>query len=224
MIVKRIWLSVVLCWIGVGSLYGCSSVFKGEGSPATRYYLLSSMEKGQAGDESFHREIRLALEPVELPDYLSRLQIVHRLGDHRLAIGETDLWGEDLDSGITRVMVENFSRLMNSDQVWRLPMKNPIQPDFRLRVQFIRFEVDSDGRVLLSARWKLQGQGKYKDLEFSNMTEIHGDQNDTLDTDGQIAALSTLLETFCRQIAAKIPLQPGEKISQHNLDRLTKDR
>ncbi|HAT49390.1 MAG: membrane integrity-associated transporter subunit PqiC [Nitrospirae bacterium] len=196
---------LVLCWIGLSGLYGCSSIIKGEGSPVTRYFLLSSMNQGQAGDEAFHRAIRLAIEPVELPDYLSRLQIVHRLGDHRLAFGETDLWGEDLDSGVTRVMVENFSRLMNSSRVWRLPMKNPIQPDFRLRVQLIRFEVDSDGRVLLSARWTLQGA--FKDQEFGEFSEIHGGHVGTQDTDAQIAALSTALETLCREIAAKIPNQ-----------------
>ncbi|MBF0133905.1 MAG: membrane integrity-associated transporter subunit PqiC [Magnetococcales bacterium] len=198
---------LVLCWIGMSGLYGCSSILKGEGSPATRYYLLSSMNKGAAGDTAFHREIRLAMEPVELPDYLSRLQIVHRLGDHRLAFGETDLWGEDLDSGLTRVMVENFSRLMNSNNVWRLPMKNPVQPDFRLRVQFIRFEVDSDGRALLSARWTLQGQGAYKDQTFGTISEIHGGSIGTQNTDAQVAALSAVLETFCREIAANIPNQ-----------------
>lgn len=198
---------LVLCWIGMSGLYGCSSILKGEGSPATRYYLLSSMNKGEAGDAAFHREIRLAMEPVELPDYLSRLQIVHRLGDHRLAFGETDLWGEDLDSGLTRVMVENFSRLMNSNNVWRLPMKNPVQPDFRLRVQFIRFEVDSDGRALLSARWTLQGQGAYKDQAFGTISEIHGGPVGTQNTDAQVAALSAVLETFCREIAANIPNQ-----------------
>lgn len=198
---------LVLCWIGMSGLYGCSSIIKGEGSPVTRYYLLSSMNKGQAGDEAFHRAIRLAMEPVELPDYLSRLQIVHRLGDHRLAFGETDLWGEDLDSGVTRVMVENFSRLMDSSRVWRLPMKNPVQPDFRLRVQLIRFEVDSDGRVLLSARWTLQGQGAFRDQEFGKSSEIHGDHVGTKNTDAYIASLSAALETLCREIAANIPNQ-----------------
>ncbi|HIJ82607.1 MAG TPA: membrane integrity-associated transporter subunit PqiC [Magnetococcales bacterium] len=199
---------VCLSWSTV--LFGCASMIKGEGTPVTHYYLLSAMGEKKSGDAVLRRGVRLALEPVEVPDYLARLQLVYRQGDHRLAVDESDLWAEDLDAGLVRVMVENLSRLMDSDSVWRLPMKKPVPYDFRLWVQFIRFELDSDSRVRLAARWKLRGQGDFENKVIGSVTEIRGDRVDVADKEAYVAALSVVLEEFCRRIVAQIPNERRE--------------
>lgn len=201
MTMKHRWLIPLLCLPWLSGLFGCSSVIKGEGSPATHYYLLSATADKNTTATPLRQDIRLALEPVEIPDYLARPQIVHREGDHRLVVEELDLWAEDLDAGLARVMAENFATLLNSDFVWRLPTKKSMHPDFRLGVQFLRFEVDSAGRALLSAHWKLRSR---ENVLAEEITEIRGDKREMGDKNAQVAALSTVLETFCRKISSKI--------------------
>ncbi|MBF0630982.1 MAG: membrane integrity-associated transporter subunit PqiC [Magnetococcales bacterium] len=200
---RRGWL-----WFGLLLLLaGCASMVTGEGSPPTRYYLLSSMAEHKRGNVP--HKVRLALEPVELPDYLTRPQIVYRQGDHRLAMEESDLWAETLDAGLARVMVDNLSILLDSDQIWSLPVKRTQPPEMRLWVRMLRFEVDAGGRASLAARWKLQGR---EGQEFMNaaLTELQGHQIDVRDKDAQVAALSSILEEFCRQVAARVVRNMGE--------------
>ncbi|MBF0422037.1 MAG: membrane integrity-associated transporter subunit PqiC [Magnetococcales bacterium] len=197
---KYRYLMAMICWLG---LSGCGAVIKGEGSSATHYYLLTATATKTTSDGALPRNrVRLALEPVEIPNYLSRPQIAYRQGGNRLLLEEFDLWAEDLDQGLARVMVENLSRLTGSDQVWRLPAHQPKRADYRLWVQFVRFEMDTDGRAALTARWRLRTQDG---RETENVADMLGDRVDIQNTESYIAALSHLLESLCRQIAEKMP-------------------
>lgn len=197
------WMAMV-CWLVIsGGMAGCASMIKGEGSPTTHYYLLSSLDAKQPGDETLLRkDLRLALEPVEIPDYLARPQIVYRQGGHRLILGEMDLWAEDLDQGLARVMVENIAKLSGSDQVWRLPTKKNMGADFHLGIQWLRFELDAEGRVVLMARWQLRNRGG---RAYADVVEVVGDRVDPHDKEAYVAGLSRALADLSRKIVARIP-------------------
>ncbi|MBF0433797.1 MAG: membrane integrity-associated transporter subunit PqiC [Magnetococcales bacterium] len=197
------WIGMVCLLVWSGGMAGCASLIKGEGSPTTHYYLLSSLEAKQPGDEKLLRHnLRLALEPVEIPDYLARPQIVYRQGGHRLILGEMDLWAEDLDQGLARVVVENIVKLTGSDQVWRLPMKKNKGTDLHLWIQWLRFELNADGQVALMARWQLRNRG---DRVYSDAAEVVGDKVDPYDKEAYVAGLSRAVADLCRKIVATIP-------------------
>ncbi|MBF0107617.1 MAG: membrane integrity-associated transporter subunit PqiC [Magnetococcales bacterium] len=199
------WLLWGISWMGWSLLVaGCASMVAGDGSPPTRYYLLSAMTGRTVADHQPRGAVRLALEPVELPDYLSRPQIVSRQGDHRLMVAESDLWAEELAAGLARVMVENLSLLLDSDQIWHLPVKRGGRPDFRLWIRMVGFEIDALGRPWFAARWRLQGPGDQEGAVVGEMTEIRGDPVGRNDQEAQVAALSALLETFSRRVAARL--------------------
>ena len=81
-------------------------------TPSTRYYLLQATAT-HSDNSSAHS---IGVGPIRIADYLSRPQIVSTHGTNRLSLSEFDRWGEPLDSGITRVMVENIALLTGSEQ------------------------------------------------------------------------------------------------------------
>lgn len=147
-----VWLSVLLL------LAGCAT----PASPPTRFFVLSSLAQGEPGLATATTPgVILEIEPVEIPQYLNRPEIVIRAGGNRLQLERMNQWGGDFKEDLGRVTLENLSRLLRSDRVILLPNKTDQSAQFRLTTSINRFEPDETGQVLLDARWSLfDGHGK----------------------------------------------------------------
>jgi uncharacterized lipoprotein YmbA len=77
-------------------------------------------------------QVSVSIAPVEVPDYLDRLQIVTRDGNNGLKLAEFDRWGGSLGENIATVLVENLSLLLGSDRVFTYPRLSPEIPDVRV--------------------------------------------------------------------------------------------
>ena len=97
----------------------------------------------------------LVVDPITLPDYLDRSQIVTRQNPVQLSFVPAARWGADLAENTTRVLTENLATRLPSFRVESLRSASP-RDGLRLRVEVQAFEVRTDGAVHLEARWSLR--------------------------------------------------------------------
>lgn len=121
-------------------------------APTTRFYQLEPVADKPAPAPA-HKSPTVLVREVRLPAYLDRPQIVTRVAGHRLHIAEFDHWGGDLREDMTRVLIQNLGRALDSRQVFATPVGMAVQPDYRLEVEVLRFEREVGGQVRLHARW-----------------------------------------------------------------------
>jgi uncharacterized protein len=193
-------------------LGGCASSIIGDGTPPTRFFIISPLTLSPAMAEagSSGREIGVAVEPLLIPSYLDRPQIVIRTGGgNELFISEFNQWGESLRGNLSRVLIENLSLLLNSDRIFLMPGLKRQRPDFRAFVKIIQFERDGDGTIRLTIRWKLSDRGKK--VLFRESLVLTGAKVALGDYPAIAQTMSHLLTEFAHRMVAVIQKQavPG---------------
>lgn len=184
----------------LGILAGCA----GPGSPPTRFFLLTAQIGQEEGRVGMDRKAGLVveLEPVEIPQYLNRPEMVTRAGGNRLQLERMNQWGGDLKEDIGRVTMENLGRLLNSERVTLLPGRSEGEPDFRVVTSIHRFEPDEAGEVVLEARWILfdgrGGQLETRHVRIVKRAERADDQ------DALVKAMSQALAEWAREMGGVI--------------------
>lgn len=199
-------------------LGGCSSLLGG-GTPPTRFFILSPLSQAQP-KLTASREIRVVVEPVTIPPYLDRPQIISRTGSNELEIAEFNQWGEDLRTHLSRMVVTNLSQAFPSGRVQLLPSRGLFNPHYRLRVDIIQFEVDADGRPVLFAHWSLRGPKDEDKLYFRENTNLTGGVVSLKDYSARTRGLSQLLADFCRTIAERIQRQEVQEMKKPKEENL----
>jgi uncharacterized lipoprotein YmbA len=127
-------------------------------SQPTRFYVLTPLaaEQRQEPIDANERRLVIAIDPVEIPEYLDRPQITTREGNScRLNLAEFDRWAEPMKSMLPRVLAENLSQLLATERVVLQTWKEKGAIDYRLSLAFVRFEGARAGKVLLVARWAI---------------------------------------------------------------------
>jgi uncharacterized protein len=125
-------------------------------SPPTEFYTLSNMQVPPGGPSTPGTVVGVG--PITLPDYLDRPQIVTRASGNRMMLAAFDAWVEPMDGMFTRVLVENLSSLLATDNVVPLPQRRATPLDYQVEVDVTRFDADLSGRAVLDARWKVFGK------------------------------------------------------------------
>jgi len=179
-------------------------VFSGCGSSkASRFYTLNTMESTQAVQKNVtaEQQIVIGLDPVEIPDYLDRPQIVTRYSGNELHISEFDRWAGPLREDMQRVLLENLSVLLSGEPVavisetWGVPL------DYRLAVNITRFDVAAEEDVELKAQWTLVGKDKQEIIvRESSMRERIEDKGYS----AVVSAMSRSLGKLSQDIAEEI--------------------
>ena len=190
-----IWVGVSLCLL---LLWGCAN------TPPSKFYILtpipSSEQKprGGVGDAA----LAIGIGPIELPGYLDRPHIVKRSSSHELHLGEFHKWAEPLKGNVTRVLAENLSVLLSTDQLYLFPWKRSAHFDYQVLVRITRFDTSSEGEAILNARWEIRGNDEIDGLAIrrSHFRTIVGGAR-YQDT---VAAMSKNLEDLSRALATTI--------------------
>ena len=131
---------------------GCAST-----KPA-RFYTLNVNESAGTIMPSASYKYRVAIGPVEIPDYLDRPQIVSRTSRNELTLAEFDRWAGSLKDDITNVLSEDLSRLLYQNAVSVTPWEWGDSSDYRVAVDIRRLDIMPEGYVLMNARWNLIGK------------------------------------------------------------------
>ena len=133
-------------------LTGCLA---GNPSMPPRFYMLSPMVayKALPDTDSVNNPIVIGIASVQVPEYLNRPQIVKRLDETELTLGEFDRWAEPLGDNMFQVIVENLSNLLSADNVRIFSWRGSYPVDYKLEVQVLRMDGEPGEVVSLVARW-----------------------------------------------------------------------
>jgi len=192
-----------LCVAGA-CIAGCAS------SPTSRYYTLSPLtgQEQRVATATTTSPVSVSVAPVEIPDYLDRLQIVTRDGANGLKLAEFDRWGGSLADNITTVLVENISGMLPSDRVFTHPAMVADKPDYHLGVRVLRLDCLPGERVDLKVQWLIT-MGKEKQ-EVARRQAVFSEKVADASYGTMVAAVSRTLEQLSREISREIGSRPGE--------------
>ncbi len=146
---RRLAALMVMCWAAC-SLAGCAR------SPHVNFYTLISTVKSDGADPAL-TALTVALAPISLPELVDRPQFVVRVDDSRVEILEMHRWAEPLKSGIPHLLAEDLSGLLGTDRVWAYPQSAANEVDYRVVVDFRRFESTGDSATV-DALWSIRRQ------------------------------------------------------------------
>lgn len=135
--------------LGALLLGGCL----GGSSPPVRYYLLDPQPTN--AEKTQNNKLHIEIAAVELPQYLDRPQIVTRTGDHQLKLSELNQWGGNLRKNMLRTLAVNISNRLDTANVAIAPHPSSVMSAYRVEVEVMRFEYDSDQHVHLGAQWRI---------------------------------------------------------------------
>jgi uncharacterized lipoprotein YmbA len=193
----RIFLTIAFIVLLIG---GCANT-----RPA-KFYTLNSISNPNEGQPE--RDLSIEVGPVEIPDYLDRPHLVTRTSQNELRISDFHKWAGSLNDDISRVIVENLSAQLSSNNVFIYPWAQSIPVSYRVRVKINRFEGALGEQVVLKAYWSIYGETNDQLLAKNSSVFYEepgkGGYNDT------VAAMSRAIEKLSREIADAIKYLSGE--------------
>ena len=120
---KNCYVVLISLMLGVTLLISGSCALRS--SATTKFYILSPLVQPvvEKQDEKGKKCKTIGIGPLDLPGYLDRPEIVTRVNPDELELAELDNWAEPLKDNITRVLAENISRLLCTEDVVIFPWK-----------------------------------------------------------------------------------------------------
>jgi len=150
-------------------LNGCLSV---PNSPVPKFYTLH-LTGGPEENKKFDilPKVIIGIGPVEIPEYQNRPQIVTRDKEGMLKFAQFERWGESLDSGLARLILENLALMLPQAEFQVFPCDFSIPLDYQVIVNVAQLESQLDKDVFLSAQWTIINS-KTKEMLITKRTAI----------------------------------------------------
>ena len=185
-------------------LNGCGT------TPPSKFYMLEPMSEEEVIQASSERrnDVHIGIGPIKFADYLDRTQIVTRTGGAEVKLSETHRWAEPLRDNFGRILAENLSKLLQTDEITLHPSRSWSEIDYQVLVNVWRFDASTQGKVSLVANWSLRGKGGSQRLTmkksvFSANVEPAASYADI------VRALSKTVEMLSHEIARVIQTRQG---------------
>lgn len=198
---KSLKLTAVILVAMVIFLSGCLNLPK---SKPTRYFVLSSLYSAENRPEPVAdlKKLVMVVGPVRIPMKLDRSQIITHATQNEIQMDPLAEWAEPLDVNLSRVLAENLSILLASDEITIFPWLKSVKTDYQLIVDVTCFTGNLGKKACLRAQWTVFGEsGKTEILKsHSNIEEpLIGE-----DVAAVVKAQNRTVETLSRQIAEAI--------------------
>ena len=172
-------------------------------SPQSSFYMLTAQTEKVISDKS----LQIAVEPVKIPQFLDRPQIVSLTNNGmQLQIAETKRWAEPLSSMIQRVVINNLSECLPKSQI-RPKTFTRDKYDYILYIDINKSDATFGKDFVLSVWWSLvDEQGKTIYRTQTTLSEELSESYDDL-----VAVQSRLFAKLTSVIAEKISTMRMEK-------------
>jgi uncharacterized lipoprotein YmbA len=191
------------------SLTACGGIFP-KPHPSRLYVLTSLSPPGNATDPSAgpgragrdiadSRPISVGIGPIRLPGYLDREEIMIRVEPNRFKILEDERWAEPLDENLARVLMQNLSVLLRTDQIFVFPWPRNEKPSYRVDVEVLRFESNSASQSQLTARWTITDVNNSDEVLSNELRVVRQAKDDSVGA--AVAALSETVADLSSDIA-----------------------
>lgn len=131
------------------SMQGCIG---GRSAPA-QYQLLTARAEKNSDAPLAGKSIGIG--PVQVAQFLQRPQIVTHNGGTQLQLSESQRWGEPLEQGIQRVLLQNLAALTGAE-TRNFPWRLSTTPDYALRIDVTDLDKLSNGETILDVSWVLE--------------------------------------------------------------------
>lgn len=178
------------------SLSGCISDLLAPSADPTVFHLISpvSMQKASAG------KFDANLLPIQLPQYMSRAQIVSVDSGGALDISEFDRWAELPSSGIERAVAVNIES-SGAASVFAYPAVSP-NPEKACSLKIFVYEClgEVGGKVRLQGKWQIDLPEGSKSIVKNFNFEVSSKDGYA----GYSAAVSELVGRLSAQISAEL--------------------
>ncbi|MDI1312072.1 PqiC family protein [Prosthecobacter sp.] len=141
----------------------------------------------------------MAVNRASLPGYLDTQQLVTR-SEGKLMVSNRDVWGEPLDTGISRVIARNLSRITGSMNIQPVESFTSLDYGTLLELRITQFEPNTDNQMVLEGTWKLQPVtgGETRSHYFRLLAPVPVDPSAMT---ARVTAMNQALEQLSRQIA-----------------------
>ena len=191
----------------------CSGCFSIPNSPVPKFYTLHSTESS-GGNKLLNiaPQVIIGIGPVEIPEYQNRPQIVTQDKKGMLTFAQFERWGESLDSGLARLILENLTLMFPQTEFQIFPCNFAIPLDYQVIVNVMQLENQLDQDVLLATQWTIINS-KTKEMLLTKRSLIRQAVNPHTYS-GLALALSragTLLSNEIGENLAKITVKSKEK-------------
>lgn len=194
MTMRRLLVSILLC-ITPFLLTGCVT------SQPTRFFVLNALDLSQKelrkpcqNDKIF----TVALNPINLPHYLDRPQIMTKVNDNEYKLSELNIWAEPLKDTLTRVIALNLSSVPCIDIVI-LPKTLSKQITYRLSAEVIRLDGTLGGQALFHVQWSITDEQAKKVL--INKVSKYREPVRSHDYNALVNAYNRIIDSFSQEIS-----------------------
>lgn len=165
-------------------------------SPETKFYVLNPISH-QGKQVKAYQHLRLGIDEINTPDYMSKPQFIIYNTANRLELKEFDQWAERLDKNIRDVLEANFTVLLPGAIVASRPWSVNFKPNYQLQVDIIEFRVDTNGNSILRANYLI-----YSDEKLNKKGTLYYHQKVlSVSVDAMVASMNSNLIHLTRDIA-----------------------
>ncbi|MGD9309210.1 MAG: PqiC family protein [Desulfosarcina sp.] len=192
-----LWPVVMSCLLSV-LFSGCRSM-----TPPVTYYTFRAMAGEMAPSSTDGAvSVTIGIQPVQLPGYINRTQMVRRTGAHQLEIASLHRWADYPDRLVQQVIGDNLQVLMPHARVVNAPWPTGLHPDISVAFQFLELIGTTDEKILLNAVWTITGKAG-PSAQMSHRRSL----TETISGSGYgalAAAHSRILALLCQEVAATL--------------------
>lgn len=180
---------------------GCGS------SKPSRFYVLTPIldVEPETAQSDFKSGISVGIDKLSMPEYLLKPQIATYSSANRMEYAEYDRWAESLDENFSRVLAENLSKLLPSENVYIFPWKSSTIIQYYSTFKIMRFTQEADGNISLIVFWSLFDNKTTKELLRKKTTlKQLGPTADPMNYGRLVQIMSQLVEEFSREVVAEL--------------------
>ncbi len=116
------------------------------------------------------RDVVIGIGPVLWPHYLDRPQIVTRLSPNRISFDEFHRWAGPLEEDFERVLIDDLSKLLQTDYVIKSPGKLFYKPRYQVQIHIDQFDGQPGDAVTLKAAWSVVDPNSGKEAALREST------------------------------------------------------
>jgi len=191
------------------TLIAMSLLFSGCGSsPTAKLYILNAIDRNNIVLPALttdNHTVAVKVGPISISDTLDQPQIITRTGQNSLVADEFNRWSGDFQSDIQRIIGENISILLPTNQVMLSQEINLVPYDFQVIVNIRKFDGTLGGAITLNADWTVAGKGKEKTVIAKKL--VLQESTNGVGYQDYVAAQSRLLEKLSQEISDEIRKQ-----------------
>lgn len=140
---------LIFILLAAGWLSACTL---GGSTPPSSFYVLTA---GPASLLNGELPVTVSLGPVTLPDAVLRPQIATRPEPARMVYAEFHRWAGDLRANVEQVLLRGLSERLGKNVI-HLAEGGDIHADYRLAIQFLRFDGKPGRQAVLEGQWRLK--------------------------------------------------------------------